>query len=415
MLLTSFVHCGDLHLGNMQYNIQERFEDFGKAFLQIAEYAIQNAVDFLLISGDMFNKRNINAMTLIQAIQILDKLRQANIQVLAIEGNHDKAFREDKVSWMQFLSENNYIKLLKPDFQNNDVYLYKWNSQKQNCGAYVETENARIYGIGYLGATTGQRIKQIAGKIEKDGKFTIMMLHAAIQSMAKMELGGLKRDEIEVLSDCVDYLALGHLHHRNEMDEWAFNPGAPECWDIAESDYEKGFYHVILSTDGTNKKQVNFIESKRRDTYRKEIDISACRNSSEVEARVWNNIEHNVIADMDKPIIQLLLVGKIDFDPTEIDVNSIGRRLQNEYNCLVTEIINNANLFISKYDKGKALDRESIEREVVLDLVRQTSRFSDSDEKIAELAIKIKDMVLGKTSADEINELIYNQIESGEI
>lgn len=415
MVLKSFIHCSDLHLGNMQYNNQDRFEDFGKAFLHIAEYAIQNNVDFMLISGDMFNKRNINAMTLIQAMQILDKLRQANIQVLAIEGNHDKAFREDKISWMQFLSEKNYIKLLKPDFQSNDIYLHEWNSKKLNHGAYIETDNARIYGVGYLGATTGQRIQQIANKIKNDGKFTIMMLHAAIQSMAKMELGGLKHDEVEVLRDSIDYLALGHLHHRNEIDDWAFNPGAPECWDIAESDYEKGFYHVILDIYGTNKKQVRFIKSKRRDTYRKEIDISGSKNSSEIETKIWNNIEHNIIANMNKPVVQLLLVGKIDFDPTEIDVSSIGKRFQNEYNCLVTEVINNANLFINKYNKGKALDRESIEREVVLDLIRQTSKFSDSDEKIAELALKIKDMVLDKNSVHEINEFIYNQVESGKI
>lgn len=415
MILTSFVHCSDLHLGNMQYNNQERFEDFGKAFSQIAEYAIQNRVNLLLISGDMFNKRNINAMTLIQAIQILDRLKNANIQVLAIEGNHDKAFCEDKISWMQFLSEENYIKLLKPDFHGNDIYLHRWNSQKLNRGAFIETENARIYGIGYLGATTGQRIKQIADKIERDGKFTIMMLHAAIQSMAKMDIGCLKLDEIEVLKDRVDYLALGHLHHRNEMDEWAFNPGAPECWDMAEADYEKGFYHVILVTDASVKKQVNFIKSKRRDTYRKEIDISGSKNPSEVEEKVWNNIEYNVIAVMDRPIVQLLLVGKIDFDPTEIDVSSIGKKLQNEYKCLVTEIVNNANLFINKYDKGKILDRESIEREVILDLIKQTARFSDSEEKLADLALRIKDMVLSKSSAYEINELIYNQVESEEI
>ena len=415
MILTSFVHCSDLHLGNMQYNNQDRFEDFGKAFSQIAEYAVQNGVDFLLISGDMFNKRNINAMTLIQAIQILDRLKNANIQVLAIEGNHDKAFREDKISWMQFLSEENYIKLLKPDFHGNEIYLHKWNSQKLNQGAFIETDNARIYGIGYLGATTGQRIQQIATKIERDGKFTIMMLHAAIQSMAKMDIGGLKLEEIEVLKDRIDYLALGHLHHRNELDEWAFNPGAPECWDIAEADYEKGFYHVILNTDASIKKQVNFIKSKRRDTYKKEIDISGSKNPSEVENKIWSNIEHNTIADMDKPMIQLLLVGKIDFDPAEIDINSIGKKLQSEYKCLVTEIVNNANLFIGKYDRGKILDRNSIEREVVLELIRQTGKFSDSEEKIADLALKIKDMILSKSSVSEINELIYNQVESGEI
>jgi len=174
----NFIHCSDIHLGRTQYNLPERFDDFRRSFDHIAEYAIDKEVDFFLVSGDLFNKRNINAATLMQATSVLGKLKEANIPVITIEGNHDKAFRYDRMSWMHYLQENGYIALLKPQFDSGKIKLSEWNTETKT-GMYIDLDQTRIYGLGYFGAYGGHYLKQVS-KILPDtrGHFAILMFHS---------------------------------------------------------------------------------------------------------------------------------------------------------------------------------------------------------------------------------------------
>ena len=66
-----FLHMADCHLGYRQYNLRERFNDFGRAFHHVIDVAIREKVDFVLLAGDLFHKRAIDALTLNQAIAAL--------------------------------------------------------------------------------------------------------------------------------------------------------------------------------------------------------------------------------------------------------------------------------------------------------------------------------------------------------
>ena len=85
---TKFLHVADCHLGKWQYNLRERFNDFGRAFHHIVDQAIAAEVDFVILAGDLFEKRAIDALTLNQAMRALDRLHKKGIPCLAIEGNH---------------------------------------------------------------------------------------------------------------------------------------------------------------------------------------------------------------------------------------------------------------------------------------------------------------------------------------
>src|SRR5579863_6488367 len=107
----SFIHIADTHLGYEQYGVRERFNDFSRAFWDITDEAVNRQVDFVVIAGDLFNKRAIDALTLIHAIEGLKKLRDKGIPVVAIEGNHDRSYYRDGTSWLQFLCHQGYLKL----------------------------------------------------------------------------------------------------------------------------------------------------------------------------------------------------------------------------------------------------------------------------------------------------------------
>ncbi len=110
----SFIHIADTHLGYEQYGVRERFNDFSRAFWDIIDDALYREADFLVIAGDLFHKRAIDALTLIHAIEGLKKLKAKGIPVIAIEGNHDRSYYREGISWLQFLCHEQYVTLLNP-------------------------------------------------------------------------------------------------------------------------------------------------------------------------------------------------------------------------------------------------------------------------------------------------------------
>ena len=113
--MPKFLHVSDVHLGFDRYDCKERTLDFFFAFKDALEkYAVAEQVDFVLISGDLFEHRNIKPAILNHAQLCLQLLHDANIPVLAIEGNHDNAPYGTKSSWLRYLSDWGLLKLLEP-------------------------------------------------------------------------------------------------------------------------------------------------------------------------------------------------------------------------------------------------------------------------------------------------------------
>jgi len=146
----NFIHASDIHLGYAQYGLEERFRDYARAFQSVIKYAIDHRVEFILISGDLFHKRNINAPTYLQAYKVLQELkdRSPSTQVYAIEGNHDLAFHQDGKSWLEILNSQGLLRLIRLK-EAGDIKL---------MGDHVELDNFRIFGVRYIGANTTSSI-----------------------------------------------------------------------------------------------------------------------------------------------------------------------------------------------------------------------------------------------------------------
>ncbi|MBX6395479.1 MAG: exonuclease SbcCD subunit D, partial [Alicyclobacillaceae bacterium] len=278
MAAFSFLHVGDLHLGFQQYNLEERFDDFGRAFFQAVDEALARNVDYVLIAGDLFNKRSINSRTLDQAVAGLGRLREAGIETIAIEGNHDKAPYGDRDSWMWFLNRQGYLHLLTPFYEEGRMALKPWDDERRE-GTVLTREGVRFVGLGYLGAMVDQRVRELAELLPPSDAFTVLLLHGAVDKM--MHLGGVRRESLEMLRGVVDYVALGHIHGRYEIDGWIFNPGAPECWDLKEHRLEKGFYLVRVET-GSKTFAAEHIPSRRRPVVEVAVDVSGAADPDQV-------------------------------------------------------------------------------------------------------------------------------------
>lgn len=401
----SFLHCGDIHLGHMPYNEYERMLDFAAAFRQVTRYALAEKVDFLLISGDFFHKRAINAEVLAQAVELLIPLKEAGLPVIAIEGNHDKAFYQDKNSWLWFLNTQGYLKLLRPHFQEGILRMAPWEEDARE-GALLDLPQARIYGAGYLGVTTASRLEEVYSCLEKEGeKPLILMLHGAVNRLMGQDLGGIKKEALDPLREKVDYLALGHIHNRYELDDWIYNPGSLECVHLDEygEGREKGFYHVVLEE---GKREVRYIPSRYRPVACYAVDVTGAQVPEDVYAKVKGELAKNTPPE--KGQLRVTLQGSIAFNPVQLDLNSLAADVKGEYGLLYLEFLNNINLPREiNLQEGFALSREDIEDLVYSQLLEAEGLKAGGQVREATQALRIfKEMILTGEPEEEILEFL---------
>ncbi|MCS6935956.1 MAG: DNA repair exonuclease [Candidatus Bipolaricaulota bacterium] len=88
--MARILHTGDTHIGFRQYGLEERREDFAKAFLQVVHLAIEERVDAVIHAGDLFEDRLPGAEDLQATLQGLFQLKNAHIKFLGIVGNHEQ-------------------------------------------------------------------------------------------------------------------------------------------------------------------------------------------------------------------------------------------------------------------------------------------------------------------------------------
>ena len=87
--MTRILHTGDTHLGYRQYHRQARRADFLDAFDRVATDAIEDGVDAVVHAGDLFHDRQPALKDIMDAIQVLRRLDDADVPFLAIVGNHE--------------------------------------------------------------------------------------------------------------------------------------------------------------------------------------------------------------------------------------------------------------------------------------------------------------------------------------
>ena len=92
-----FAHLADTHLGYRQYGLFEREKDFYEVFEKVIDKIIEENVDFVVHSGDLFETARPSPMALLTFQKDLLKLKGAGIPMYAIAGNHDIVMRKGSI------------------------------------------------------------------------------------------------------------------------------------------------------------------------------------------------------------------------------------------------------------------------------------------------------------------------------
>jgi DNA repair exonuclease SbcCD nuclease subunit len=403
----NFIHVSDLHLGYAQYGLDERFRDYARAFQSVIRYAIDNKAEFVVISGDLFHKRNINAPTYLQAYKVLSELREKSpsTQVFAIEGNHDLAYSQDGKSWSEILNSQGLLRLLRTK-EADGVSL---------MGDVIELDNVRIFGVKYLGSSTVSTIPRIAEEIRKirelrGAKYTILMMHFGLEGQVKQASAGeIPYSSLLVLKDVVNYLALGHYHMNYECDGWIFNPGSVEMVSMSEHGLPKGFYHV--SDSGAK-----LVTPPIRPVRRISLDMSSIASPDELYSRI-RGIE-NEPALPPGALVELSLYGAMGFQKSDVDLERVKGIISERFNPLWSEVRiakTSARYTVTEGDL-RGLTREQIEYFVFSGMVGSDSRYKDHTKEVVSNILEVKKKVSAKLGDEDIQKELrcgFERIESG--
>ena len=394
----NFIHASDFHLGYAQYGLEERFRDYARAFQSVIQHAIDHKVRFILISGDLFHKRNINAPTYLQAYKVLSELREKSpsTQVYAIEGNHDMAFYQDGKSWLEILNSQGLLRLIKLKEANGLSLM----------GDFIELDAFRIFGVRYLGSSTISTIPRIAEEIRKiketnGEKYTILMMHFGMEGQAKHESAGeIPFNSLLPLKEVVDYLALGHYHIKYEIDGWIFNPGSVEMVSMNEYEFPKGFYHV-------NNNGPQLISPVTRPVKRIKLDISNIRTPQELYPNIAARIEREPSFPLSRsPLSEILLYGDLNFPKSDISIERIKEMLNDRFKPLFSEvkIIKTNSQYALTEGDVRGQTREEIELRIFSDRIKLDGRYRENLPEIVNTMVEVKKMAAAGVEENTIRK-----------
>ena len=391
--MTRFIHAGDIHLGNEQYGIPERTEDFNRAFMRMVDHAVADNVDFVLLTGDLLHKASqSDALALLHASVGLERLRKAGIPVVAIEGNHELQQRSDTVSFPKYLNLVSLVHLLdvQLDHYGRQV-LMPWDSGA-GSGSFIDLGPTRIFGMRYLGAQTARIIEEVAGQIDRgNAEFVIMMLHAGMEGEIPHMHGGLTMGQLAPLRGQIDYVALGHVHKKLECEGWIFNPGSTEVCGMDEigEDWPHGFFEVVVA--GGHAK-VEHHSTASRAFCRLDVDVSQCDSPQSVLETA-----QKVIGDSkslsDGAVVEITLMGVTQFNRHHIPEELIKAAVEARCHPLTVRVRYSASQIAVGLDRSQRGTRAELEREVIEDIVRQNPAYRRHATEWAQMALDVKQMV----------------------
>ena len=234
-----------------------------------------------------------------------------------------------------------------------------------------------------------------------------------------------RQQDLASLRQCVDYLALGHIHapypdtlgeeeRLFNPGEWFFNPGCPETWSSEEGQYLwKGAVFVEVDTNQTpNFKAALCNYPHRRPFMRIRQELDACPTPGALLRLLEEKVRREPMPDSPKsPVVEIVLTGVARFSRTEIDTAAIEQLAKEYIDPLLVRVRSTLQEApASVVEDGSALPREVLERTVFENLIRADDRFAASASDVAQIAVLLKQMVLDGVTANDIANEVHSRL-----
>lgn len=234
-----FIHVADLHLGSPLKGVgssspatagQLRSATFD-AFSRLIDLCIEKSVDFLLVSGDVFDLAGRSLRAQLTFRDGLSRLSEADIRSFVVLGNHDPWD-----AWSSRISWPEATHIFSPD-QVETVIV-----------SVGKTPVAAVSGISYRNQRETRNLASLFSA-EQPNLYQIALLHSNCGN--NPDHGAYAPCSVNALRKSgFDYWALGHVHEQKilETSPHIVYPGCTQGLTIRESG-KHGCYLVSVTTD----------------------------------------------------------------------------------------------------------------------------------------------------------------------
>ncbi|HPX93610.1 MAG TPA: exonuclease SbcCD subunit D [Bacillota bacterium] len=248
-----FVHMADLHLGKRLYEFP-LIDDQRVMLESVISLCRTESPDLLLIAGDVFDK----AIPSIEAIGLFESflvgLSQAGIPVMIVAGNHDSG---DRLSFGNTFFASHGIHVAGPFAGKLEkvVMADQHGPVTFHLMPFIRLADVRRFFPGSRLDTTADGVAAVLSTADRGPGRHVLVAHqfvtargiAPLRSDSEVLQVGLA-DEIDAsIFSGFDYVALGHLHGRQQVGPGPLHyAGSPLAYSFSEVNQTKGALIVDL-------------------------------------------------------------------------------------------------------------------------------------------------------------------------
>ncbi|MDP7244290.1 MAG: exonuclease SbcCD subunit D [Flavobacteriales bacterium] len=342
--MMKFAHMADCHIGSWR---DPKLKDVSTiAFQKAIDKCIEEAVDFILISGDLFNTSLPRIDNLKTVVTSLKQLKDKDIPAYIIAGSHD--YSPSGKTMLDVLEQAGLlINVVKG--QEVDGKLKLNFTVDKKTGAKITGMLGKRYSL-----EKEYYEKLVLENLEQEQGYKIFMLHSGIDELKPEDQQNIITQPISLLPKNFNYYAAGHVHivKETKIDGYGLivypGPLFPNSFSELEKLGTGGFYIVEDDKPTWHSIQVYNVHKIIMDCSQK--------NTEQVYDEIINEIKDK---EFNNTIVLIRLSGSLESGkPHDIDFKDIFQKI---YDKSAHFVMKNTNALTTKEFEEIKIDTKSTE------------------------------------------------------
>ena len=287
-----FVHIADMHFDSPFVNLSDkdilgdlRRLEQRKVFKRVIEYIKQNKIEYLFISGDLYEHKYVKLSTIEYINNLFKEI--PNTKIFISPGNHDPYLKNsyyNKFNW------------------NKNVKIFHSEIEK------IENEDIDVYGYGFDDFyCTDCGIEKL--EVKDLNKINILIIHGTLNgaSIEEKQYNSITRKILE--EKRFDYIALGHIHKPDYNDNIVY-PGST----ISLGFDELGEHGMVVGEIQKGEVTLEFIPLDEEKFKEIEMDVTDILSKEELIEKI------NELEIQNNEYVKIILKGNRNFEINKYDL-----------------------------------------------------------------------------------------------
>ena len=339
--MVRLIHTADLHLDSAfssrfsKEEAEERRRNLLIAWNKLLQYGIERKVQAILISGDLFDSPVVSRSTMEIFLSFIRK--NPEISFFYLRGNHDTKntfrFRDDLPKNLFLFSKEGKKYRLKEKLVLLGQEFYgterrnEFPEESYGTESLLELPEELVEEELLSPSSSKEAVQSIWNLKEED--CNILMLHGALREGGP-EVQNEQGISLKQLSRYpIHYLALGHIHKREEGKYGSLNYIYPGCLQGRgfDEEGEKGFYYVEIEEE-TKEIKAEFVPLKEGEFRIIPIFLSEEDGTLDAEEKIRESLKKEGAEAKDS--VRIILKGEKRAGE-ERNLRYLEKQLEEEY------------------------------------------------------------------------------------